>query len=507
MIGKVLIVEDQYHFRRGLQLLIESSPYGWTEIVQAENGQKALAILDTYRPDLVFTDIRMPGMDGIQLSEYIYRHHKQTKIVVITGYKDFEYAQAALRYEVLDFLIKPCSEQEINRVLQKAYETMRERKLNLEKERLAEQARRVLTLRSILAKLPYDSADWTNLRKVIEGKSVCFLRVDDFLPRTKTYRESDIHLLQFAIGNIVQELFEINQWGGFTSWVDANVFAIFLEPSAKSGIETAVRDTITELLAIPVTMCPRYAWTTLDQLSNLYFRIRDSSTLPHEGSTDIRDYSLTRSNVKDISARLYPFLMTGDEISAHAYLLNYIRHMDELPLPEAKLAALGLAIALKETGQKEFGVRENQWSLDAQIEQLHTLASLQQAVEWAHRLAEQFVAAWETWRFGKNAADPIDTALEYIDNHYMDRIQLSDIAAYVHLHPNYFSNLFKRKTAESFISYVTRVRLEKAKLLLKNTNMKITAVAEAVGYDEPTYFANLFKQHTGLSPRLYRNQP
>src|SRR5690606_1418426 len=97
-------------------------------------------------------------------------------------------------------------------------------------------------------------------------------------------------------------------------------------------------------------------------------------------------------------------------------------------------------------------------------------------------------------------------AVRYIEDHYMESCSLTDVAGVVHLSPNYFSNLFKKEKGESFVNYVTGVRMDKAKILLSNTNMKISEIAESIGYDDPNYFTTVFKQLVKCSPREFRKQ-
>src|SRR5690242_19046129 len=110
--GKVLIVEDQMNFRKGLDKMIEQGDLGWEVVGEASNGQDALELMAELQPDLVLTDIRMPIMDGIEFVGHLRRSHPDLLVVILTGYKNFEYAQAAVRHGALDLLIKPCTEQD-----------------------------------------------------------------------------------------------------------------------------------------------------------------------------------------------------------------------------------------------------------------------------------------------------------------------------------------------------------------------------------------------------------
>lgn len=115
--GNVMVVEDQYHFRRGLVRMIEESEQKWKVVGEAGNGQEALKMLNRHKPDLVLTDIRMPMMDGIEFVTHLRQSFPETIVIILTGFKNFEYAQAALKLGVMDYLLKPCTEEDVRQVL------------------------------------------------------------------------------------------------------------------------------------------------------------------------------------------------------------------------------------------------------------------------------------------------------------------------------------------------------------------------------------------------------
>lgn len=120
--GNVMVVEDQYHFRKGLVRMIEQSEHKWNVVGEANNGKDALQLLDRHKPDLVLTDIRMPVMDGIEFVTHLRSSYPDTLVIILTGVKNFEYAQAALKLGVMDYILKPCTEADVQDVLWRANE-------------------------------------------------------------------------------------------------------------------------------------------------------------------------------------------------------------------------------------------------------------------------------------------------------------------------------------------------------------------------------------------------
>ena len=126
--GKVLIVEDQPNFRRGIRRMIEDNGLGWNVVGEAGNGRDALDLLESCQPDLVLTDIRMPIMDGIEFVTCLRSKYPEMLVIILTGYKNFEYAQAAVRHGAFDLLVKPCTEEMLHLVLSKASERFYEQR-------------------------------------------------------------------------------------------------------------------------------------------------------------------------------------------------------------------------------------------------------------------------------------------------------------------------------------------------------------------------------------------
>ncbi|MGG1554495.1 response regulator transcription factor [Paenibacillus ferrarius] len=508
--GKVLIVEDQMNFRKGLVKMIEQGDLGWEVVGEASNGQDALELMAELQPDLVLTDIRMPIMDGIEFVGHLRRSHPDLLVVILTGYKNFEYAQAAVRHGALDLLIKPCTEQDVRQVLSKASESFY-RKYALEQKRLVEQKLNVdQAFRSIFLDLPYSYGIIPALNDCLANQELWLLQLnnDDFIKRDA--QKGDRSLLQFALSNIVEELLQQTGLQSRLLLVEHDRFVLITE---RSGVSERLTDDMQEAvqhyLKIRLKFIPMGPAPSAEHLTELYMSVcgslREENLLrTAEQVSNLGMLSLNQARVNEIEVQLMSVILLGQADSVQQLLDQMLQEFMHKPLEDMKVQALALAIALLKLVQKQFDP-DGQDAVPRLPEEMPGEDwSVESVLAWARQQVKGFMQQFNLWQSSKSE-NVIEKAVQYIDEHYHEACRLTDVAAHIHLNPSYFSVLFKKAKGESFTSYVTRVRIEKAALLLRNTDMKIFEIASRVGFDEPNYFTNVFKQRYQMSPKEYRN--
>ncbi|MCU6791800.1 response regulator [Paenibacillus sp. WQ 127069] len=520
MKGTLLIVDDEPLIRKGLRKLVESNALHWEIVGEASNGQEAIVKLGDHAPDLVLTDIRMPGLDGIQLAEYIHRNRPNTAVIILTGHRDFEYAQAALRFGVKDFLLKPCPEKEVCRILTEVYELLYARlqardMQNEERRRMEENV-----LRSQMLQLPVPQTDAERLTEAYNGMDAWCVCVITYFPESKAYRPEDLKLLQFSIMNIMQELFEQSGLQGRIVSVQVNQFVLLLNPSQSAhSFFSQLVTIIEELLAIPLFTHYSGRLDNMGALHQMYQEGLEAYEKAHPSSSLQRftykqeermstaaiegNLDLNYSSIKTILNEVMSFILLGKSSELQQYAASLVLALQDKPIAEMKLEALTIASAFQETERRELGVSLVQEDFAARVSELHPLQQPAAIMAWTEKQIERFFAEWSRWLMLNND-NLIGRAIRFIEQHYMDECTLAQAAEHVHLSLTYFSNLFKKDTGESFTNYLTKVRVDKAKMLLRNTGMKIAEIAEAVGYADPNYFAAVFKQTTKQSPSEFR---
>ncbi|MDF2927370.1 MAG: hypothetical protein K0R57_6284 [Paenibacillaceae bacterium] len=496
MIGKLLVVDDESWCREGLTKLIGSEQLGWEVVGEASDGEEALALIETAKPDLIITDIRMPVVDGLMLTERLAEAGSEVMVIILTGYRDFEYAQRALRYGAIEFLTKPMSIQDTHRILRTAYERFRQKQVE-KKLRLRE--KQVNTLRAALYRLPCDKQDWEEMSGLLRGYELCFLQVESFFPEGRGYGEKDVKLLHYAISNIAGELLQAQDQAlnSVLLSVSSGEFVFLLAPGLVGRYCSSVAEHVRALLHLKTNWSLGGTMDDLESLSAGYAKVRGNAqaqNLQVDPDAD-RSLALRESILSD--------LIIGDVEEARRKLSQHIHRASGLPLQNSKIEIYAMLTALSDLLTFDFKHLKADNYDDLQPGALLLFTKIPDIMEWAEQKAEAFLRLFEGWLHEKRD-NVVIRAKQYIETHYQENCSLQAVSAHVHVTPNYLSNLFKRETGIAFSNYVSKMRVEKAKTLLACTKMRMTDIAEQVGFDNSSYFTTVFKQLAGISPSEYR---
>ncbi|MGG1514374.1 response regulator [Paenibacillus oryzisoli] len=506
---RIMLVEDEPLFRKGLAKMIAGSGTRWTVCGEAENGQVAELMIQELRPDLVMTDIRMPAMDGLQLLKQTKAHFPSTEFIVVTGYQDFHYAQTALRSGALDLLVKPCSMQDIFDVLHKVEVLLAEREAVARQAASDKQLLLENTLRAVMLRFPYALGMLEELKGMPDSYRLLMIQIMDFFPVHRAYRKQDVSLLQFSALNIIGEMMDIYGVTGTLLGIESGRFALLFDAAAKEEpfVEASCR-TVQQLLGLPMgAACSGLVgeWTQLpDVYESLLEKLKASIPVDKANGQEAA-MAINRARQQLISAQLAAFFSSGQIDAMKSYLEQHALEISGINEEAWRIEALSFSFALQDTMRKQFGQESDSLSLTDRISKLHDCHGKDEAGAWMKEELERFWTAFQAWQ-NRHSAGAISRAVRYMQERYTESLSLQQVAAQVHLNATYFSHVFKKETGFSFVQYLLEMRMEKAKQLLANTDMNITEISGAIGYDLPNYFAKLFRQCTGLSPKEFRKQ-
>ncbi|PZD95759.1 hypothetical protein DNH61_09880 [Paenibacillus sambharensis] len=497
MIGRLLLVDDEGWFREGLSKLIGNNQLGWEVVGEASDGEEALAMIEAAMPDLVITDINMPVMDGLGLAGRLSGLYPDIMVIILTGYRDFEYARQALRYGAVEFLLKPLALDETCRVLQQTYEKLRLKELG---KRLQEKERQASVLQAALLRLPCSSPDMAAYRAAWEGCELWLLKVESFCPPGKAYTDRDVGLLHYAVSNMAEELLQLHRIRGILLPMKSDEYACLLasgKPAAdyRSHVMSAVR----ELIGLRTVWLEGGVVRQLDEAATLYERMQNA------GKADSPPEHIRAGKTHQLREELLSTLATGNLQGAGERIESYIKRSSGLGLHECKKEIYTLMTVFSDILMTEFKHLNASSYEDLNPGSILLMSSVKELAEWASAKGRDFIALFAGWMQEKQD-NVVLRAIRYIETHYRESCTLQAVAAHVHVTPNYLSNLFKKETGVGFTNYVSRLRVEKAKALLSGSRLKMMEIAEQTGFDNASYFTAVFKQLTGRSPSEYRKE-
>ncbi|WP_151737494.1 response regulator transcription factor [Paenibacillus tengchongensis] len=497
MIGKLLVVDDEIWFREGLVQLITGNQLGWEVVGEASDGEEAMQAVAMYKPDLIITDINMPVMDGLQFMEWLSRHHPDIRVIILTGYREFEYAQRALRYGAVEFLLKPFSLDEAYRVFRKAYEELRLKQL---KRRVARQEEQTGLFRAALFGLPCERSLRENWERQWQGADFCILQVHGYELPGKPYTPGDIGLLHYAATNILQELLQRHAVEGLYFPLRKEAFAFLLKPGSSAK---TYRIDVQEALRRYIEL--NSSWLELGAVQRFADLARQYGDHSGEGNGRMAE-TATIDGFALLKEELLALLVTSDLPAAERRLENYVNEAASTGLQTCKsriytLITVFSSILLTDFKHLKAAVAGEELSPSLILK----FQSVQELVSWAREKCSEFTGIFGDW-LNRQQDNAVLQAKQYIEEHYQEDCSLQTVAAHVHVTPNYLSNLFKKEIGTGLTNYVAQLRIEEAKLLLQRSRLRMTDIAGQVGFDNSSYFTVVFKQLTGESPREFRKR-
>lgn len=531
---KVFLVEDETIIREGLRDIIPWQQYGYVLVGDAGDGEQALPMIRQTKPDVLITDIKMPFMDGLALSSLVSRELPNTKIIIISGYDDFEYARQAISIGVEQYLLKPVAKSMLVKTLQEVQQKIqneREQENYVEKFRSEMQEYEQFSRRRLFEEIVsgalsieecYIRAGQLNMD--IQGP--CYNLVLYTLQAKRDHAgEANEPLTQLR-----DELFHYFMEHSEYLLVRQNLttYAVLIK-GEESCMEEYTKGCIEHIQKIMSSYEWDVEWyaasgtmvTRLRFLPDCYAQV--SKILAHrhlmpeihilnEANTQMFNQGDEESNLNNLDmAKIDPnllkgFLQNGQLEELQDFVDDFILSLGEAAKSKLFCQYLVLnvrftSIAYLETlgyGQEEFlnsveCVKNMGLSLSVEELRVYIKEMLGRAMEMRDNQSKN------------QYRDIIGKAIAYIDENYAsESISLTEVATYTDVSANYFSAAFSQEMQQTFVEYLTGKRMEKAKELLRSTDKRTAEIAAEVGYKDPHYFSFVFKKTQGCTPRDYK---
>jgi len=529
----LVLVEDEQIIRTGIATGVDWAVLGIGPVTEAEDGEQALALIERTRPDIIITDIRIPFIDGLELIERVKARMSDVSVVVISGYDDFRYAQRALKLGVQDYLLKPVDPEELTGVLRRICAERELSKLAA-RELAALRETEGLSRRLIQERLLRDILD--NRLTRVEGLAgparvmfplsgsrfaVLIAQLDDHRLLVARMGSSESRELELAFAEILRNASEREPGLFHLEDGDANHLVC-----ASAETDDALRQKIDRLAARIRQSAARVSGVTVSIGIGGIHEGPEGLRLSFEEATKAIAYTSIAGKDRVIAYEAVPkpaatgplsvfseseliwAVKLSDEegIRANIELLlrDLLRAGDRivpyLHLYVSSIFTSCLGIIMEEGGSVEDAVPDP-------VATWNGMLAHQTAAEVLDALREQLLEIARYLEADRTGSlhHAVEKAKKYIARHYSRcELSLEEVARSVCLSASYFSSIFSKNEGVSFIDYLSRTRLERAKEMLVRTAYKTYEIADMVGYPNATYFSSLFKRYAGLPPTEYR---
>lgn len=528
---KVLIVDDEKNICLMIQKMIDWESKDMEVVAIANNGKKAFEYIKMYKPDVVISDIRMPGFDGLNLIKMAIEEGLDISYVIISGYKYFEYAHTALKLGVEHYLLKPIDRNELEAVLDKISESRKEKQelksnkdlneevkkskkkikkhfltsiinqnellKNMEMNQLNEEYQlnfHYENFMAFLVKIDFEQDmnwDLKSLLNIVDDI------IDKELQRIKVefinspLNSGIISIINFDVEYSIIETAIISMLSSIKFELDKfNAFSVTIGIGRTKTKFEDVRESIQEA-TYTIKCRSKYGVNNIAYFDKMKYNniplesiISEKEKHQIENATEAMDISKIHSHLNEIITKIklnsfYSPVIIYETYEALADIIIYVFKKNG--------ASEGLIVEF----QKEF-----QDISDSVVREETLINRYNLAITGIFDKIIQFKKNLNTF--------PIRQAKNYIQENFMNQISQEDVASAINLSTSYLSTMFKKEMGISFSDYLTSCRMGAAKKLLKETDFSIIDITEKVGYMDSKYFSRIFQKNVGLKPSVYR---
>ncbi|MDK2799580.1 MAG: two-component system, response regulator YesN [Clostridiales bacterium] len=533
---KLLIVDDEFIERDALKFIINKHCPQIDDIEQASNGKEAIIKSSTFLPDIIFMDIKMPGINGIEAAKNIKQFHPGCKIVFLTAFDYFDYAQEAVKIGVEDFIIKPATNEQVVEMVNKLTTALDAERIRQTKRQEVENKLEKITqylknelVSSLVSGEIEDS-------QILEYFSVLDVRFNEgfsavvninysFTFSQNNHSEKDISSLRKNMikKRCMEKLqFELQRHNLYSliSCMGNHIFLLLIchkdykIPNMKEWsvkIFEKIWKVIYEQLGIFINIGIGHQF---DNVHDITLSFSQAKIACKHGINayqeiihfdDIEQDRILLAYPAEKEKQLCEKIIRCDENGALVLVDEILDWMIQSfhSIKDIRRKIYELIVILTRTVSREVNLKENtSANYLEELQAVHTIGEIRTYVK--HQL-EKIIREVNAVKLDRTGS-LIEKVCEYIKQNYMKEITLDEMAAMTGFSSYYFSKIFKQYQNINFIDYLTSVRIEKAKEFLKDPTANIKEISNMVGYSDPNYFTRVFKRTEGITPTEYRDK-
>lgn len=485
---KLIIVEDESQMNQQLTKILDWESIGFEIVATFENGADAIEYINKFPVNAVLTDIRIPTISGIELAKICHTSHPDIKFVFISAFRNFEYARSAIKYNVVDYITKPITYNEFYNGMIELYKevdkihqisSMRSRNEFIEdeiafmrQEYLSSYILGVIDLDTLIKHLSNIGINVDRDNSSCAQVSIKINNFDHFINNTWKHSREQLYstvnkfvtpendYAYFSVSQFIHDTLEIMVIGKqqYPDDFFKNILSGYLE-MLSSNLKTLMQmDTTINILQVSKSL------------------------------SELKKYKISKNSALQLSSLVTSYLNDGNSAEA-IRTIQITKKIFGSDLAQGEKFCRLVFSELLNSGIRNDDIRTAFLSI-SEVGGLYDF--LIDCISNPQKMAAD------------NSVQVMKKATDYIKEHYVENITLADVANHVALSSGYLSSIFKQNTGEKFIDYLSKIRIEKAKELLINSNIKITSVANLVGYKDPQYFHRVFKLYSGTTPSKFR---
>jgi two-component system, response regulator YesN len=464
---RVVITDDEMLERIAMRKFLNDHFKDFEVVGEASNGRQAIELADQLIPDLMFIDIKMPGISGLEAVQRIREKIPEIKFVIVSAYDSFEYAKQAMKEGVKEYLLKPSNREEAIESITRVCEEIKKEKKVQQKQQDSLHIERENFLLKILQQEEGTVTD-KQQRELFPNKKCGFFFVMELVDG----KEAD---------RLKQQIERLSPFQSITVLNGNYIVSLFMSTKEQSKLDSL-------LLARKLqTIYENRLWIGI---GHSYSRVDQLYKSYHEA---LKTLHILKKN-KKVQYSLPLIEKKADHVNIEELFLSLIQG-------DFQTAWMMTKELLDEVDQTELYVRIREKLVQEGIS-IHQLYLPENISQWKGFILNICLKVSEIHQ----ANDPIERAKQFIYRNFHETITLEQVSEMINLSPTYFTKLFRETTNTTFIDFLTEVRLGKARQMLLENQLSLKEISFMVGYKDPNYFSRVFKKHYNQSPKQFQKQ-
>ncbi len=523
----IVIADDEAELRQALIRRIDWEEVGFQVVGEAENGAEALELVEKLEPDLLLTDVRMPFMSGIELARAVREIRPNIQIAFLSGFDDFTYAQQAIQYNIISYLLKPISSKELTEELKKIKKKIDEKFEEFTRKNAEQEQQNLVAFFMPLLLDSFSDGQSKERERALVQEAVRrgFIKQESahmyYTVLVISFRdeEGNNRTIEDAVNAINMILRKYMHYVSF--YTDGRIVSLLAgtKASQEKYLHIIVEDitqSVKRIMNLTTFIGVSRMVSELEHCHEAYLEAMDAFGYSGRSDTGVsfisdieRTATFDQETVQAAVNRIESLLRSGTEEELHSYLDQLFAQLEEEDTPAMNIQLVMVQL-IAAVFRVVYAVADSEAVQNLQksspfLGQLFLESPREMEERYkAFCLMAREVAAEHRKKSGSVICDQ---ALAIMESRFADpELSLNSISAEISVSPNYLSTLIKRSTGNTFIDLLTRKRMETAKELLLGTSMKIREVSEKCGYNDQHYFSYCFKKYEGISPNACRRK-